>query len=74
MSECIIAISDGIVVAVAVMPHHDEDIVEWSLDPTVQEIIKVPGPVAMHYLAKPWPGREEALRTAPHEQQEGNDG
>ncbi len=36
---------------------------EWTADPGITEFFRVPDEVVRRFFQKPWPGRDEALRS-----------
>jgi hypothetical protein len=65
MSDTLIAIVGGEVRAVVALGYHEQEVLAWTRDPKVEQIVRVPTEVARQFLFEKWPGLEQATRATP---------
>ena len=80
--DCMIAIVNGEVMGAIVCDARslDQTLAEWTADPSVTEIVRVPVSVPRKFLFEKWPGRDAAIAacrpspTSPGAQEDRSDG
>jgi len=63
MTDCMIAVVGGEVRAAVALGHHEQEILDWARDPRVEQIVRVPTPVARQFLFEKWPDLTEAIKS-----------